>query len=176
MSGHETVSLPRLASVVAVAKNGVIGRDGDLPWRIPSDLKRFKAITMGKPIVMGRKTWESLPRRPLPGRPNIVVSRSSNDTNDAIWVNSPDAAIDAGRRAATELGVDEVCVIGGAQLYRDLLDQTDRIYLTEIDLKPEGDAVFPDLDDAQWVLTSQEAVTAGDGDDAGFTIKIYDRC
>ncbi|MEE4248760.1 MAG: dihydrofolate reductase, partial [Kangiellaceae bacterium] len=84
--------MPRLAAVVAVAKNGVIGRDGDLPWRIPSDLKRFKAVTLGKPVVMGRKTWDSLPRKPLPGRPNFVVSRTLSEAEGATVFADTDAA------------------------------------------------------------------------------------
>ncbi|MFW6413183.1 MAG: dihydrofolate reductase, partial [Oceanicaulis sp.] len=104
---------PRLVIVVAVAKNGVIGRDGDLPWRIPSDLKRFKAATLGKPVIMGRKTWESLPRKPLPGRANIVVSRSMSAAAGAQVVSTPEAALDAAAIAAAHAGAGEICLIGG---------------------------------------------------------------
>ena len=149
----------KLAFVVARGSNGVIGAGGDLPWRLKSDLKRFKRITMGKPIVMGRKTWESLPRKPLPGRANIVVSR----------------ALEAARAAAIQAGVDEVCVIGGAQLYDLLLEKADRLYLTEVDLAPEGDAHFPDLDESLWIETSAERVEPGEGDDAAFTLRVLDR-
>jgi dihydrofolate reductase len=167
--------MPRLAAVVAVAKNGVIGRDGDLPWRIPSDLKRFKAVTLGKPVVMGRKTWDSLPRKPLPGRPNFVVSRTLAEADGATVFADIDAAISAAQAAAQELGVDEVCLIGGARLYTDLLEQTDRIYFTEVDLEPEGDAVFPALDSAVWREVETERVEPQQGDDAGFTVRILDR-
>jgi dihydrofolate reductase len=167
--------MARLAAVVAVAKNGVIGRDGDLPWRIPSDLKRFKAVTLGKPVVMGRKTWDSLPRKPLPGRPNFVVSRTLSTADGATVFTETDAALEAARAAAEELGVEEVCLIGGARLYADLLDQTDRIYFTEVDLEPEGDAVFPALDPAVWREVETEHVAPQPGDDAGFTVRILDR-
>lgn len=165
----------KLVSVVAVAKNGVIGREGDLPWRIPSDLKRFKAVTLGKPVVMGRKTWDSLPRKPLPGRVNFVISRSLTGAAGAHVYQDVEACLEAARGAAVEAGTDEVCLIGGAQLYTDLLDRTDRIYLTEVDLEPQGDAVFPALDPAVWAVSQTEAVAPAEGDDAGFTVKVLDR-
>lgn len=167
--------MTRLAAVVAVAKNGVIGRDGDLPWRIPSDLKRFKAVTLGKPVVMGRKTWESLPRKPLPGRANIIVSRTLPAAEGATVCASVEAALAAAETAAREAGADEICLIGGARLYADLLDQTERLYFTEVDLAPEGDARFPDLDPGQWREVSAERVEAQPGDDAGFTLRILER-
>ncbi|MEQ8406292.1 MAG: dihydrofolate reductase [Oceanicaulis sp.] len=166
---------PKLAIVVAVAKNGVIGAGGDLPWRIPSDLKRFKAATLGKPVIMGRKTWESLPRKPLPGRANIIVSRSMRAAGGAQVVSGADAALDAGAAAAAECGAGEICLIGGAQLYADMLARVDRIYLTEVDLEPQGDAVFPQLDPAQWREISAEPVAPGEGDDAGFTVRLLER-
>ncbi len=166
---------PRLAAVVAVARNGVIGRDGDLPWRIPSDLKRFKAVTLDKPVVMGRKTWDSLPRKPLPGRTNIVVSRTLAEAEGARVFASTEAALAAAERAAQDAGVDEICLIGGARLYADLLDRTDRIYLTEVDLAPQGDALFPALAPGQWREVDAERVEPQPGDDAGFTARILDR-
>lgn len=169
------MSDPKLVFVVAVGRNGVIGRDGDLPWRIPSDLKRFKQVTLGKPVVMGRKTWDSLPRKPLPGRPNFVISRSLGQADGADVFAEPAAALAAARASAQALGVDEVCLIGGAQLYRDLLDQADRLYLTEVELEPEGDAVFPALEASVWREVSAERVAAGPGDDAGFTLRVLDR-
>lgn len=166
---------PRLAIVVAVAKNGVIGKGGDLPWRIPSDLKRFKAATLGKPVIMGRKTWESLPKKPLPGRANIIVSRSMRAASGAQIVSSIEAALDAGVAAAAECGAGEICLIGGAQLYADMLARVDRIYLTEVDLEPEGDAVFPALDPDQWREISAETVAPDERDDAGFTVRLLER-
>ncbi|XBQ15361.1 MAG: dihydrofolate reductase [Oceanicaulis sp.] len=166
---------PRLVIVVAVAKNGVIGAGGDLPWRIPSDLKRFKAATLGKPVIMGRKTWESLPRKPLPGRANIVVSRSMDAAAGAQIVSTPEAALDAAASAAAHAGAGEVCLIGGAQLYEAFLPQTDMVILTEVDLAPEGDAVFPRLDPADWREVSAETVAPEPGDDAGYTVRLLER-
>jgi dihydrofolate reductase len=169
------VSGPRLVLVAARGRNGVIGSEGDLPWRIPSDLKRFKAVTLGKPLVMGRKTWDSLPRKPLPGRANIVVSRTVSALEGAEVFASPQAALDAARAAARETGAGEVCVIGGAALYAALIGQADRLYLTEVDLAPSGEARFPAIDEAEWTETAREEVAAGEGDDAGFVLRTLDR-
>ena len=127
-----------------MAANGVIGRDNQLPWHLPADLKHFKQTTMGKPILMGRKTWESI-GRPLPGRTNIVITRdSSYSAAGCEVVNSIDAAI----AAAGEQ--DEVMVIGGAELYRQVLSDTDTIYLTRIHEAFDGDTCFPELRDTEW--------------------------
>lgn len=167
--------IPKLTLVVAVAKNGVIGRDGDLPWRLSSDMKRFKAATMGKPVLMGRKTWESLPRKPLPGRQNLVLTRDANFVADGAWIYSDLAAmIGAGRAMAEEAGVDEVCVIGGAQLYNAVLGQADRIILTEVNLEPAGDAHLR-FDLSQWREVSREHVERGDNDDTDFTVRVLER-
>jgi dihydrofolate reductase len=113
---------PKVSIVVAVSANGVIGRDGGLPWHLPSDLKRFKALTLGKPVIMGRKTWVSI-GRPLPGRPNIVISRDVDFAAEgAIAVQSLEAALGEARRLAADLGVDEVCVIGGGEIYRQVIN------------------------------------------------------
>ena len=164
---------PCIALVVARAENGVIGREGDLPWRIPSDLKRFKALTMGKPVVMGRKTWDSLPRRPLPGRPNLIVSRMLHSAEGADVFSDLGTALKAAAALAGAGG--EVCVIGGAQIYAEALRQADRIYLTEVALRPEGDARFPELDPSEWVEISAERVEPEAGDEAGFTLRLLDR-
>src|SRR3954468_8301650 len=118
--------------VAAVAENGVIGRDNGLPWRLSTDMKRFKAITMGKPIVMGRKTWESFPRRPLPGRLNIVVSRDPGYRAEGAEAGTPvrDPLILAGPRSRCVPGGDEICIVGGGQIYRQALDIADRPYIT----------------------------------------------
>ncbi len=163
---------PRIAFVVAVARNGIIGRRGDLPWRISSDLKRFKQITLGKPVIMGRKTWESLPRRPLVGRLNIVITRHHGyRAEGAVVVASIDEAIARAREAETE----EICVIGGSDIFRQFLPMADRLYLTEVDLEPEGDVFFPPLDPAQWRETSRETHPRAEGDDAGFILRVLDR-
>ena len=166
---------PKLTLVVAVAKNGVIGRDGDLPWRLSSDMKRFKAATMGKPVLMGRKTWESLPRKPLPGRQNLILTRDADFKADGAWVYTDLNVMLATARAMAEAaGVDEACVIGGAQLYNAVLPQADRIVLTEVNLAPDGDARL-DLDLSRWREVSREAVAAGPNDDADFVVRVLER-
>ncbi|MGY6627400.1 MAG: dihydrofolate reductase [Oceanicaulis sp.] len=164
-----------IALVVAVARNGVIGRDGDLPWRISSDLKRFKQVTLGKPVVMGRKTWDSLPRKPLPGRANIVISRSLAEAPGALVRRDLDEALEAAEAAALADGATEICIIGGAQIYAAVLARASRIYLTEVDLAPEGDSRFPALDPAQWREVSAERVEPAEGDDAGFVARVLER-
>lgn len=166
---------PKLTLVVAVAKNGVIGRDGDLPWRLSSDLKRFKAATMGKPVLMGRKTWESLPKKPLPGRPNLILTRDANVVADGAWVYTDLAAmLAAGRAMASAAGAQETCVIGGAQLYEATLPLADRIILTEVNLEPAGDARLQ-LDLASWREVSREHVARGEKDDADFVVRVLER-
>lgn len=163
---------PIIAFVLAVARNGVIGREGGLPWRISSDLKRFKAITMGKPVIMGRKTWESLPKRPLSGRHNIVITRDRRyRAEGAEVVTSVEEALER----ATQARSDEICVIGGAEIFRLMLPMADRLYLTEVDLMPEGDVVFPPLDPKAWRETSREIHPRAEGDDAGFVLRVLDR-
>lgn len=137
---------PRVSLVVAMAENNVIGKDGDLPWHIPADLKHFKAVTMGKPIVMGRRTYESI-GRPLPGRLNIVVTRDPSRQWDGVeTVQSLPDALD---RAAAD-GAEEIMVIGGGDLYRAALPLAQRIYLTRVHEVVDGDTVFPALDSADW--------------------------
>jgi dihydrofolate reductase len=169
------VTNPKLTLVVAVAKNGVIGRDGDLPWRLSSDMKRFKAATMGKPVLMGRKTWDSLPRKPLPGRQNLILTRDADFKADGAWVYTDlDAMLAAARAMAEAAGVKEACVIGGAQLYNAVLPQADRIILTEVNLSPEGDAHL-ELDVTKWREVSREAVARGEKDDAEFVVRVFER-
>ncbi len=155
-------SLPRITLIVARARNGVIGRGGTLPWRLPEDLAHFKRMTMGHPIVMGRKTWESI-GRPLPGRRSIVVSRQAGFT-------AAGAEVAPGLDAALALcaGTDEVFVIGGAQLYREVLPRAQRLIVTEIDADFEGDSEFPPFDQAQWIETKREHLPASDG--RGFAV------
>ena len=136
---------PKLCAIVAMDRNNVIGREGDLPWRLPSDLKHFKRVTLGKPCLMGRKTWESLPF-PLPGRPNLVLTRNANYTAKGAQVFSDmHAMIGQGYELAGAAGVDELMLIGGAQLYETLLPRCDRLYVTRVDAEVDGDAVFPKL-------------------------------
>jgi dihydrofolate reductase len=159
-----------ISLVVAVSKNGVIGRDGGLPWHISSDLKRFKALTMGKPVIMGRKTWDSLPRKPLPGRRNIVITRQAGLVAEgAEVVTSRDAAL------ALVAGVEEVCVIGGGEIYRQFLPVATIVHLTEVDLVVEGDTLFPSLDPAHWQEVAREVHVAGEKDSASFVLRTLQR-
>ena len=134
----------KISIVVAMAENRVIGRDNGLPWHLPADLRHFKTITMGKPIIMGRKTWESI-GRPLPGRTNIVVTRAADYTADGcVVVHSIDEAL------AAAAGFEEAMVIGGAEFYRQVLPQASTLYLTLVHDTFEGDTFFPELDMQQW--------------------------
>ena len=140
----------RCALIVAMAEGRVIGMAGGLPWRLPADLKRFRTLTMGKPIIMGRRTHDSI-GRPLPGRANIVVSGMSDYAPDGvICVQSVDAALERAEAIAKDEGVDEIMVIGGAAVYAAALEHADRIYLTEVHESFDGDTWFPDFDRAAW--------------------------
>jgi dihydrofolate reductase len=164
-----------LSLFIAIADNGVIGRDNGLPWRLSDDLKYLKRMTMGKPIVMGRKTWESFPKRPLPGRPNLVVTRDAGyDAPGAEVFTSTAAAIARGNALAKELGVDEVMVLGGAQIYHALLDRATRIYLTEVHDHPSGDTRF-EFDHAGWTEVSREWHDKGDGDTSAYSFVVLER-
>ncbi|MGA3061668.1 MAG: dihydrofolate reductase [Methylocystis sp.] len=159
---------PELVAVAAVARNGVIGADNGLPWRVSSDLKHFKALTMGKPLILGRRTFESL-QRPLPGREIIVVTRDPRFSPAGVRIaHGPLEALAVARPLAKALAVDEIMVGGGAEIFRALMDQTRRIELTEIALEPEGDAFFPSLDMAQWRETKRETPPRGERDEADF--------
>ena len=160
MSGNQQ---PKVAMIAAMGRNRVIGRENQLPWHLPEDLKYFRNMTWGKPIVMGRKTFESL-GRPLPGRTNIVMStRSGLVLAGAKVVGSLDDALDVAFAQAQLDEVDEVMVIGGAAIYEQLLERADRLYLTLVEAAPEGDAWFPDFDASDWKLIDERAVAAGDG-------------
>ncbi len=152
----------KLAIIVAAARNGVIGRNNQLPWHLPQDLKYFKAVTFGKPIIMGRKTYESI-GRPLPGRINIVITRDPqwSAAEGVIVADSIAQAVSEANKALLLAAgsIDEAVIIGGAEIYRATLDSVDTVYLTRIGRDFEGDAFFPELYDAQWVL---ESVTAGE--------------
>lgn len=172
--------LPHIALVVARGSNGVIGRDGDLPWRIRSDLQRFKAVTIGKPCIMGRKTWESLPLRPLPGRLNIVLTKDESYHEDAkakgcVVCTSLDDALSIAREQARDDEVDEICVVGGSAIFEATLPRAKRLYITEVDAAPDGDVFFPAFDPADWVETLNESHPAGEKDDHAFTFRTLDR-
>ena len=144
-----------LSLIVAVASNGVIGRDNQLPWHIPEDLKWFKANTMGKPLIMGRKTFESL-GRPLPGRPHIVVTRDPDYAYEGVHVvGSLSQAVETAQELAEEVKADEIMVIGGANIYEQFLPYISKVYRTLVELSPDGDAFFPELEN-DWHVTSEE--------------------
>jgi dihydrofolate reductase len=165
---------------VARARNGVIGANGDIPWRLKSDMALFKATTLGKPVIMGRKTWESLPRRPLPGRMNIVITRDGSYSEmgmsrGALICERFDEAVQIAREQAEEDEVDEVCVIGGAALFELALPKARRMYLTEVDAEVEGDVFFPPFDEAPWREVRREAYPAGEGDEYDFVFRVLER-
>ncbi len=156
--------------IVAMAENRVIGRHGGLPWHIPGDLRFFRQQTLGKPIVMGRKTWESL-GRPLPGRANIVITRDPTYRAEGAYVvHSLDQALDQARN----LGDGEIMIIGGAEIYRLAMPLADRIYLTEVKLRPKGDAYLDGFDRAAWrqIWTRQVPV---EGETPAYEITILQR-
>ena len=165
----------RISLVVAVAENGVIGRDNALPWRLSSDLKRFKAITMGKPIIMGRKTYESI-GKPLPGRTNIVLTRDTGFHPEGVEVvHDMASAVAVAEAAARDGGVSEIMVIGGVGIYELALPEADRIYLTEVHASPEGDAMFPPLDAGDWLEASREYHPAQPGETSACSFVVLDR-
>lgn len=155
----------RKTIIVAMAENQVIGKDNDLPWRLSGDLKRFKAITMGKPIIMGRKTYDSI-GRPLPGRTNIVITRNRDWQADGCKVVS---SLDEAFQVAEAEGADEAMIIGGAEIYRQALAQVDRLELTLVKAEIEGDAFFPEYNQDDWKVVSSEK-----GDDENQGNPAYD--
>ena len=165
-----------IALVVARSRNGVIGRDGGLPWRLKSDMAWFKASTMGKPILMGRKTWDSLPKRPLPGRLNIVLSRDESfEPHGAVTCTDFPDALSIAREQAAEDEAAEVCVIGGETLFAAALPKAKRLYLTEVEAEVEGDALFPNFDESAWREVFREAHEPGEQDDHAFVLRILER-
>ena len=162
---------------VAIAENGVIGRDNGLPWRLSTDMKRFKALTMGKPVIMGRKTWESFPKRPLPGRLNIVMTRDkAYRAEGAEVVRSLDDALALARtRGRCMEGADEICVIGGGEIYAQALPKADRLYITHVLATFDGDTRFPPIDPVTWKVVHSEDVPAGEKDSHPTRHVLYER-
>ncbi len=157
-----------ISLIVAASENDVIGRDGDLPWKLPDDLKHFKRVTMGKPVVMGRKTWESL-QRPLPGRQNVVITRQRGYSAEGCdIVNYPAAALQATSAA------DDIMIIGGGRVYEQFLRRADRIYLTRVHTTVEGDVYFPKLDE-DWERVAEEDHPADERHEHGFTFEVWER-
>ncbi len=167
-----------VALIVACAQNGTIGRNNRLPWHLPNDLKHFKSVTMGKPIIMGRKTYESI-GKPLPGRTNIVVTKSWSDTTIVPGLNITDNfedALEIASRVAERGGAKEIMVIGGAKLYEHALPWCQRIYLTEVHADIAGDSFFrlPDRD-AAWTESSRKDFSAGDSNDFDYSFCVLER-
>lgn len=161
-----------LSLIVAVSENGVIGREGGLPWRLSADLRRFKQLTMGHPIIMGRRTWESI-GRPLPGRRTIVVSRRPDYQPDADV--SVASSLDAAIEAAKASGDEEAFIIGGGELYREAIARGDRLYLTRVAASVEGDTLFPEVDWQEWRLLSSEDCAADEKNEYECQFQVYER-
>ena len=171
------MSIPILtAGPLARDRNGVIGKDGSLPWRLKTDLANFRAVTMGKPVIMGRKTWESLPKKPLPGRTNIVLTRDGSfEAKGAVVCDNFSEAVSIAREQAAEDGVGEFCVIGGASLFELALSRAQRIYLTEVDAEVEGDVTLSPIDESRWTEVRSQDYPAGEGDEHAFKIRVLER-
>ncbi len=166
-----------LAIVVAVSRNGVIGRDGGMPWKLSTDLKRFKAMTLGKPMIVGRKTLESFGGKPLPGRPHVVVTRdAARAVEGAQLANSLEEAINSAQAIAAATGAGEIGIIGGGEIYRQSIDLVDRLYVTHVEADiPDGDTVFPDIDPDIFEKVSEEDVPAGEKDNYATRFVVYRR-
>ncbi len=170
------MSLPILSLVFARARNGVIGKDGALPWRLKSDMALFKATTLFKPVIMGRKTWDSLPKKPLPGRLNVVLSRDGSfEPDQALVCESFTDALQIAREQAADDGAEEVCVIGGAALFEMAWPRAKRLYITEVQTEAEGDVSLPAFDEADWREVRREAYPAGPDDQYPFIFRVLER-
>ena len=165
----------KIVLVAALGDNSVIGRDGQLPWRLKSDLQHFRKLTMNRPLIMGRKTHESIGRL-LPGRTNIVLTRDlSLIAPGAVLATSLDAALSYARADAAKRGVDEIMVIGGGDIFAATMGMADRLEITHVRTSPDGDALFPPIDPEVWQETAREDHYAGPDDDADFTLSTYVR-
>lgn len=160
----------KISIVVATSDDNVIGKDNKMPWHIPEDLKHFKSVTLNKPVIMGRNTFQSIVNmlgKPLPKRSNIVVSKtvkSFEEYPEVKVVNNLTEAISSAKEFAQKAGQDEICIIGGAKIYSQIIDIADRIYLTKIHQNYDGDAFFPEIDRNIWTEISCEKITSGDTD------------
>lgn len=168
------MSVP-VALIAAVAENGVIGADGAIPWRLPTDFAFFKRMTLGKPLIMGRKTFESI-GRPLPGRTNIVVSRQKGYQPDGVLViDTVEAALVHAQAIAEADRADEVMIGGGAQIYGETMELAERLYVTHVALSPDGETRFPRIDQAIWEIEAEPEVLRTERDSADFRVAIYRR-
>ncbi|MTI45391.1 dihydrofolate reductase [Roseibium hamelinense] len=168
--------MPELFIIAAVARNGVIGADNDMPWKLSTDLKHFKALTLGKPVIMGRKTFLSFGGKPLPGRPHIVISRDAGYAPDgAEAAPSLPAALDRAHQIARETGAGEIAIIGGGQIYAQAIDLADRLEITQVDAEPNGDTHFPEIDTKTWEVVQRIAGERRQRDTADFEFVTYRR-
>lgn len=168
---------PEIVLVAAVGENDVIGSDGDMPWKLSTDLKRFKRLTLGCPLVMGRKTFQSI-GRPLPGRENIVVSRDfgwAQGIDGITQAGSLDDALERARAGAGDTGADAIMVVGGGQIYEATLPRADRLEITRVHAEPAGDTLFPAIDPAIWQEVARETPERGPKDTANVTFLTYRR-
>ncbi len=166
---------PAIVLLAAVAENGVIGRDNALPWRLSSDLQRFKALTLGKPVVMGRKTYISI-GKPLPGRTNIVVTRDRNFHADGVTAaHSLDRALELAREDARRRGGNEIMVIGGTEIFAQTMGLADRLEITHVHSRPAGDVFFPPIDAGTWREVARREQAAGPKDDVSVSFVTYQR-
>lgn len=167
--------MSRISLIAAVARNNVIGSNQTIPWHIPSDFAWFKQTTMGKPMIMGRKQFETF-TRPLPGRPHIVVTRQHDYAPEGVIVRrSLPEAMAAARRMAEASERDEIMVIGGGDIYAQALPLADRLYISHVDLEPEGDVHFPPIDPLIWEIVAKPDVPRSEKDGAAYSIAIYER-
>ena len=166
----------RTALIVAMARNRVIGRNNALPWYLPGDLRYFKQATMGKPIIMGRKTWDSI-GRPLPGRLNVVISRNADwpAPEGVRTALSLEAALVQAEAQAELEGGDEVMIIGGGQIYAEALPQVDRMYITQVHAEVDGDAYFPEVNWDEWEEIGREDFSASDNNPYDYSFVVYQR-
>ena len=161
-----------ISAIVAVGNQNVIGKDNDLPWYLPADLKYFKKTTLGRHLIMGRKCYDSI-GRPLPKRTNIVLTRNPFFTGTGLLVAH---SLEEALQLAADNGEEEVMILGGGEIYRQSMDQWDRLYLTQVDVDvPDGDTFFPELDMSQWQLVSEEAHAPDDRNAYAYTFKVFER-
>ncbi|WP_019221507.1 dihydrofolate reductase [Bartonella senegalensis] len=161
--------------IAAVAENGVIGREGAMPWHLSTDLQRFKALTFGKPVIMGRKTWDSL-GHPLPGRTNIVITRNCEFTaQGAVIAHSLSQACSLAKKAASQNGANAIFIIGGGEIFQQGFDIADKIFLTEVLNSIEGDSFFPVFDKEKWTIVQTQYIPEGDKDSHPTRFVVYER-
>ncbi len=164
----------RISIIVAAAENGVIGREGQLPWRLSADLRLFKLLTMGHTIIMGRRTWESI-GRVLPGRKTVVVTRQLNYHTEFAEVTIAES-LDRAIQIAEFARDGEAFVVGGAELYRTALPRADRLYFTRVNAKVDGDTFLPEIAWSEWRLIKSDPHAADEKNDHPFAIEVYERC